>query len=168
MLTTYLAQLFARDLAALRREVEAYPDEASLWASAPSVPNCAGTLVLHLSGNLQHFVGAVLGGSGYVRDREAEFSRRHVPRAELLRAIDDAAAAVAATVPRLSAETLAEPFPIPVGPVRLVTLDFLLHLATHLTYHLGQIDYHRRALVGAAGGASCVSPGELASATRTA
>lgn len=168
MLTTYLAQVFARDLGALRREVEAYPDDASLWASSPSIPNSAGTLVLHLSGNLRHFIGAVLGGSGYVRDREAEFSRRGVPRADLLREIEDAAAAVAATVPQLSAEALAAPYPTPVGPVRLVTLDFLLHLATHLTYHLGQIDYHRRALVGVSGGASCVSPAELASATRTA
>ncbi len=166
MLTTYLGTMLARDLAALRREVEAYPDDAALWQTTAGIPNCAGTLVLHLAGNLQAYVGAQLGGTGYVRDRDAEFARRNVSREDLLREIEAAASAVSATMPRLTDADLAAPYPLAIGTVRLNTLDFLLHLATHLTYHLGQIDYHRRAVVGQAGSISAVSPAQLASAVK--
>ena len=167
MLIPYLSTILARDLRALRREVEAYPDDASLWRTSPSVPNCAGNLVLHLAGNLQFYVGTQLGATGYVRDRNAEFSRRDVSRAELLREIDAAASAVSQTFARLVDADLAAAFPVAIGPVRVNTMDMLLHLATHLTYHLGQIDYHRRAIVGSAQGVNPVSPSELASAVRS-
>src|SRR2546428_10628478 len=88
MLTTWTAAILRRDLGALRREIEAYADERDIWRVAPGISNCAGTLALHLAGNIQLFVGAVLGGTGYVRDRDAEFARRDVPRAELLRESD--------------------------------------------------------------------------------
>jgi len=93
MLTTWIAAILRRDLGALRREIEAYADERDIWRVAPGISNCAGTLALHLGGNIQFFVGAVLAGTGYVRDRDAEFARRDVPRAELLREIDAAIAA---------------------------------------------------------------------------
>jgi len=85
-----LAAMLDRDLATLRREVEAYPDERDLWREVPGVPNVGGTLVLHLTGNLQHYFGARLAGTGYVRDRPAEFARRNVPRPELLRSMPPA------------------------------------------------------------------------------
>src|SRR3989442_15671856 len=93
MLTTWIAAILRRDLGALRREIEAYADERDIWRVAPGISNCAGTLALHLGGNIQFFVGAVLAGTGYVRDRDAEFARRDVPRAELLRGNDAAIAA---------------------------------------------------------------------------
>lgn len=164
MLSSYLTSILARDLRALRREVEAYPDDASLWRTVPSIPNAAGTLVLHLSGNLQHFIGAELGKSGYVRDREAEFAKRDVPRTYLLREIDAAMAAITTTMPTLTDADLDATYPSPIAQRRVKTADMLLHLATHLTYHLGQIDYHRRALVGDAKGITAVSPAELHSA----
>ena len=95
MLQTTIRTILTRELYALRRGVEAYPDDASLWRAVPGIANVGGTLVLHLCGNLQHFIGAVLGGSGYRRDREAEFSRREVSRAVLIAEIDAAIAAVA-------------------------------------------------------------------------
>ena len=77
--------ILERDLATLRREIEAYADEADLWREVPGIANVGGTLVLHLAGNIQHYFGARLGNTGYVRDRPAEFSRRNVSRAELVR-----------------------------------------------------------------------------------
>ncbi len=156
--------VLARDLRTLHREVEAYPSERDLWRPVPGVSNTAGTLVLHLAGNLQHFVGAVLCGSGYVRDRDAEFSRRDVARAELLQLIDRALGVVEGTLPSVPASRLTEPYPQPIGGSTVMTGDFLLHLATHLAYHLGQLDYHRRVVTGEGGKIGAVSVTELATA----
>lgn len=152
-----------RDLRALRRELEAYADERDIWRLQPGISNSAGNLALHLAGNLQYFIGTVLNGTGYVRDRDAEFNRRDVPRAELLRQVDAAIAAVA-LLSRASDADLAKPFPLPVAGVTLATGEFMIHLAAHFTWHLGQIDYHRRLLTGQAGAIRAVLPTELASA----
>ena len=165
MLATWIAAIMSRDLRALRREIEAYRDERDLWRGAPGISNCGGTLALHLAGNIQFFVGTVLGATGYVRDRDAEFGRRDVPRTELLREIDAALAAVECGVARLSDAALSQPFPRPPGGFAVTTGDLLLHLITHLTYHLGQVDYHRRLLTGEAGQIRAVALGELATAS---
>src|SRR2546422_11757061 len=133
-----------------------------------SISNCAGTLALHLGGNIQFFVGAVLAGTGYVRDRDAEFARRDVPRAELLREIDAAIAAVERGMARLAEAGLKEPYPQPPAGFAVTTGDFLLHVVAHLTYHLGQVDHHRRLLTGQAGQIRAVSLGEIATAVPAA
>jgi len=143
-------RILLRDLAALRREVEAYEREADLWVCPPGVTNPTGTLALHLAGNLRHFVGAQLGGTGFVRDREAEFGDRNVPRATLLAHIADAVEQVDRALSDLPETRLATTYPLEVGGVRLPTGTFLLHLATHFAYHLGQVDYHRRLVTGSA------------------
>jgi hypothetical protein len=159
-----LAAMLDRDLATLRREVEAYPDERDLWREVPGVPNVGGTLVLHLAGNLQHYFGARLAGTGYVRDRSAEFARRNVPRPELLREIDAARAAVKAGSTAVGTAQLAADFPELVGGSRIKTGDYLVHLAVHFAYHLGQLDYHRRVVTGMNTGVDAVRPVELSSA----
>lgn len=153
--------VIARDLRALAREVDAYPSDDLPWRTAPGISNSAGTLVLHLAGNLEHFVGAVLGGTGYVRDRDAEFATRDLTRAELRRRIEAAALSVDATLARLTPAEIDGEYPVPVAGRKLGTADFLLHLATHLAYHLGQIDYHRRMLVPGAVTVDAMSISEL-------
>lgn len=143
-----LSLLLLRDLDGLRREIELYPDDAAPWAERPGLPNRGGTLALHLAGNLRHFVGAVLGGSGYVRDRDLEFSARDVPRAEILEKVAAARREVEAALAALDPARLDEDYPLPLGGRIASTRQFLLHLAMHLTFHLGQIDYHRRATTG--------------------
>ncbi|MEZ4700024.1 MAG: DinB family protein [Rhodothermales bacterium] len=147
-LPSMLEHILLRDLKTLRDDVEAYPDEDAIWAQPPGLPNSGGTLVLHLAGNIQHFIGARLGGSDFIRDRTAEFGLRNVPRAELLAAVDAATAAVRATFPRLSGADLGLPFPDMLRDRVVETGDMLLHLAVHLGYHLGQVDYHRRVVTG--------------------
>jgi hypothetical protein len=137
-----------RDLRALRREIEAYPDERDLWRVLPGVTNPGGTLALHLAGNVQYYIGAVLGTTGYVRDRAAEFSRRDVPRSEVLAQIDAAIAAAERTLPTLSDATLRAENPVAVAGHTFVTGEWLVHLAVHIGYHLGQVDYHRRIVTG--------------------
>jgi len=144
----WITQVITRELKALRREIETYPSEAGLWEILPGITNPGGNLALHLAGNLQYFVGNVLGKNGYKRNRDAEFASRDVPRAELLREIDNAIAAVETGMAAITDADLAKPFPEPVGGVTTSSGAFLAHFATHLAYHLGQVDYHRRILTG--------------------
>lgn len=157
-----LSKLTLRDLDGLASEVRLYPDDVTLWQAVPGCPNSGGTLVLHLVGNLRHFVGAVLGGTGYVRHREAEFSTRGLSRAELLALIGSARAEVGEALEKLDPAVLATTYPVTLGDRSLPTGLFLLHLAVHLGYHLGQIDYHRRAATGDPTSAGVISPLALA------
>jgi hypothetical protein len=159
-----LAAMLDRDLAALRREVEAYPDERDLWREIPGVANLGGTLVLHLTGNLQHYFGTLLAGTGYVRDRPAEFSRRDVPRAELLREVDAARAAVKAASTTVTEEQLAADFPEAIAGSHIKAGEYLMHLTAHFAYHLGQLDYHRRVVTGMNTSVGAMRPGDLSSA----
>lgn len=147
MLIETLKDLYDRDLNKLKTEIESYRDEAAMWKVSGEIPNSGGNLALHLIGNLKSFIGANLGDSGYVRQRDLEFSNKYTPRAELLQMIDETADVVAATLDKLTTEQLEQVYPIVVFADRtepMTTLWFLVHLATHLNYHLGQINYHRR------------------------
>lgn len=159
-----IGTMMLREMVTLRKEVEAYPSDESLWKVVPGITNSGGTLALHLAGNLQHFIGAVLGGSGYIRNREAEFSVRGLSRAEVLNLIDQATGSLTHTFRSLTDEVLGRQYPERVGKVRLSTGDFLVHLEGHLAYHLGQIDYHRRITTGGGALSGAMSPGALVSA----
>ena len=138
--------LFRRDLQSLVREVNLFPDDATLWRTVPGIANSAGNIALHVAGNLRHFVGTVLGGSSYVRQREQEFAQREGTQAELVVALEAALADVERTLATLDPAALAAPFPVPVAGVQPPTGRFLLHLAVHLGFHLGQAGYLRRTL----------------------
>ena len=159
-----IAATISRELRALERELNAYATEEQVWALPPGLPNSGGTLALHAAGNLQHFIGAVLGGSSYVRDRDAEFQRRGVPRVELVEGLRRADEVVKDTLGRLDPRMFSESFPMPVANRRLLTSDFMLHLVTHLAYHVGQVDFHRRIVTGDVTGVGAVSPLEMPSA----
>jgi hypothetical protein len=155
--------IFERDLNTLRREVEAYSSDQQVWQILPGLTNSAGTLVVHLAGNLQHYLGARLAGNGYVRNRDAEFSRRDVPRVTLLSEIEAAREAMRAGLAALSETQLAEEYPEVIAGAKLMTGVYLVHLTTHLTYHLGQVDCHRRMVTGANVAIGAVRPSELSS-----
>jgi hypothetical protein len=163
-LAACIAAMMTRELTTLKAELAAYPSEADVWRTAPGIANSGGTLALHLAGNLRHFVGAVLGGSGYVRRRDLEFSARDVPRRELLSGIDEAIAAVESTLGGLPDAALAKEYPEPVAKNRVDTGDYLIHLLSHLSYHLGQVDYHRRLVTGSGAPVGAVAPARLRSA----
>lgn len=152
-----LAVLFLREIDALGREVALYPDDEAAWRAIPGLPNTGGTLVLHLAGNLRHFIGATLGRTGYARDRDAEFATRGVARHELHALVETARAEVASTLRELSPSVLDAPYPLPLAGHTLPTGLFLSHLLSHLAFHLGQLDYHRRASTGDAQSARPIS-----------
>ncbi|HEX5632919.1 MAG TPA: DinB family protein [Gemmatimonadales bacterium] len=156
--------ILRRDLEAMKREIAAYPDDAGPWRVASGLPNTAGTLALHCAGNVRHFIGARLGGSGYVRDRAAEFSARDVPRAGMVALLDAAIAESGAALARLEPARLEAEYPDVVGGARVQNGDVLLQIAAHLAYHLGQVDAHRRITTGDATGVGAMSFAELATA----
>jgi uncharacterized damage-inducible protein DinB len=146
--TEILAGLITRELRALRREIEAYPDDASLWARPPGIANSGGALAHHLTGNLRHFIGARLGAGSYVRDRAAEFEQAELGREALVQRVDAALDEVERTLAALDPALLGTEFPDSVAGNSVGTAALLTHLLSHLGYHLGQIDYHRRIVTG--------------------
>jgi len=141
-----ILQLFRRNLEKLKTEITSYKDENKMWDVAGEIKNSAGNLCLHLLGNLQHYIGAVLGKSGYERNREAEFNSKNVPVEEMLKEIDETIIIIKKTLSELDEKSLKEIYPINVFGGEMSTGYFLTHLVTHLNYHLGQINYHRRLL----------------------
>jgi len=146
MLAETLIKIYERDLEKLRTEVKSYSNEADLWKRSGDIPNSAGNLALHLVGNLKHFIGAVLGDSGYERDRPAEFASENISRVSILKDIDETVDVLRQTIGKLTDADFAKTYPIEVFGEPLTTGHFLIHLTTHFNYHLGQIDYHRRIL----------------------
>ncbi|SIQ28595.1 MULTISPECIES: DinB family protein [Chryseobacterium] len=146
MITESLRSLFNRDLSKLKTEIEAYQKEENLWKIDKNIANSAGNLTLHLVGNINHFIGAQLGNTGYVRHRELEFSLNDVPRAELIEKLEATIAMIDSVLPQLSEEDLKKEYPLVVFERAMTTDYFLIHLVAHLDYHLGQINYHRRLL----------------------
>ncbi len=156
-----LEALYLREVATLERELDLYPDENSVWKELPGLPNSAGTLFLHLAGSLQYFFGAVLGKSGYVRDRAAEFSKRDVSRSELKQELSRARQSVRAAFANLNEDHLGQVFPVQYADAEFSTRLTLLQFLSHLVYHLGQIDYHRRAVTGNHASADAVAASDL-------
>lgn len=161
MLHEELKTLYLREVATLERELDLYPDEKSVWKTLPGLPNPAGTLFLHLAGSLQHFFGAVLGQSGYVRDRAAEFSKRDVPRDQLKQELSKARQGVMAGFANLNEDRLEQPFPVQYADEELSIRLTLLQFLSHLAYHLGQVDYHRRAVTGNSASANAIDISDL-------
>ena len=146
MITESLRSLYNRDLNKLKTEIEAYQNEENLWKIDKNIANSAGNLVLHLVGNLNHFIGTHLGNTGYVRQRDLEFSLKDIPRTELIEKIEATAAMIDSALAPLSEDDLKKEYPLVVFENTMTTDFFLIHLLAHLDYHLGQINYHRRLL----------------------
>jgi uncharacterized damage-inducible protein DinB len=144
MINESIAQIFERDLNKLKEEISLYTDENTMWKVTEGISNSAGNLCLHLLGNLNHFIGATLGKTGYVRNREAEFALKNIARTDLLKQIDETKAIVTSTIKSLTDEDIQALFPVEIMGKQSSVEYILIHLATHLSYHLGQINYHRR------------------------
>ena len=146
MLTKNLIKLFKRDLTKLKEEIQLYNKESNLWITDKLVSNSAGNLALHLVGNLNHFIGTALGNTGYVRQRDLEFSLKNISVEELIKQINDTIMVVENTLSSLTQSDLDKEYEKNPFKEKMTTEYFLLHLSMHLAYHLGQINYHRRLL----------------------
>jgi len=146
MVIETLKKIFQRDLEKLKQEIIAYHSESNLWRIEKGITNSAGNLCLHLVGNLNTYIGAEFGKTGYVRDRDLEFSQKNIRRDELVKMIEDTNTVVAKGLDKLKESDLEKEYPLLVLKEKTSTGYFLIHLAVHLGYHLGQVNYHRRLL----------------------
>jgi len=143
-----IARLLERELEGFVREIELFANDEDIWRTLPGVTNSVGNLATHVAGGLQHFVGEILGRTGYKRDRDLEFTRRNGSRADAIVELDRARAVVRDLVPPLSDDVLSAPLPGPFPGPTVCARSFLVHLCTHAAMHLGQAGYLRRVLTG--------------------
>jgi hypothetical protein len=136
--------LFERELGKLQTEIEQYQDEKLLWETAGQITNPPGNLCLHLCGNLQNYIGTILGKTGYIRNRPYEFSVRDLTKTHLLVEIVRTKTSVISSLKKLDDASLHKQYPEEVLGYPMTTVFFLNHLFGHFGYHLGQINYHRR------------------------
>ena len=156
-----IARILVRELEGFARELQMFPDDASAWTTVPGVANSAGNLALHVAGNLQYHIGTIFGGTGYVRNREAEFGRRSGARAEIVAELDAAIRVVRDVLPQMSDERFAAEFPESVMGMRFRTSLLMLHLCAHAGFHLGQAGYLRRVITGDATSSGPIPLGPL-------
>lgn len=144
MTVATIGLLFERDIDKLIGEINDYAREEQIWEKGGQIQNAPGHLVLHLCGNLQHFIGAGIGHNGYIRDRNGEFSQSYISRVELIQRLEEAKAMIKEIVLPLSEEDLYKKYPLEFMGRYPSHLELLLYLLTHFSYHLGQVNYHRR------------------------
>ena len=137
-------QLYLNFLNSLKDEISLYKDPENIWLLSGSISNTPGNLCLHICGNLNHFFGTVIGNTGYIRERDQEFSKRNLSREELFGAIEETKIMIGKIFDDLTQDDINKIYPINKFGEN-VTYGFIFsRLVSHLSYHLGQINYHRR------------------------
>lgn len=144
ILASSVSNILERDLNKAITEIQAFNTEDNIWILEGQIKNPAGNLSLHIAGAVNHFIGAVLGNNGYIRNREKEFIEKQVPKQEIIENINKAIAAVKEVLPRLNEADMENEFPEKFSGKTFTAGFFLIHLVSHINYHLGQINYHRR------------------------
>lgn len=146
MLNTILANLYEKDLRVLVNEVNQFKNEDDLWKTAGSVKNSAGNLALHIIGGLNHFFGATLAHTGYVRNRDQEFSKKGVKKADLVAGLEEVIPVMKKTLTDLTQQDMEAEYPIVFDGEKKTTMFIAVRMYAHLSYHLGQVNYLRRIL----------------------
>lgn len=142
-LNSILAGFYERDLRKLIEEINQFKNESNLWRTHGSIKNSAGNLALHLIGGSNYLFGTILSKTGYVRNRDLEFTRKDVARTEIISQLEALIQLIRNTL--LTVDMDAE-YPIPFDDAKRTNSYVLTQLALHLNYHLGQVNYLRRAL----------------------
>lgn len=125
-------------------EINSFPDDKSLWVVPVGVLNSPGNLGLHITGNLLHFIGAIMGKTGYIRDREREFNIKDLPRSEVIRQLELAKHTLQQVLGNRTEATGLNEYPELFKGKKVSENEALSHLLAHLAYHTGQINYLRR------------------------
>ena len=146
MIKEILINAYTNDLQRVIGEIEKYKSDDDLWLTSENIPNSGGNLALHLIGNIKHFFGSVLGETGYIRERDLEFSAENIPRADIISALNEASEVLKTSLSNLSDEDFYADYPEEIFGGVQKTPAVAVYMLNHLNYHLGQINYHRRLL----------------------
>lgn len=146
MLNNILSDFYERDIRKLMEEVNLFRDDQNLWKTQGAVKNSCGNLVLHIAGGLNYFIGEGLAQTGYVRNRELEFSKKEVDKQELISQLEELIPLISKTVSSLTPEQMEKEFPIFFDKPGTSVSYVLVQLLLHLNYHLGQVNYLRRGI----------------------
>lgn len=122
--------------------------EEQIWTRPYPYGNSVGNLILHLTGNLSTYIGAQIGGTGYVRNRPIEFTDTGKPKAEILRAFDQTIETVLATIAKQSDDDWSAPFFGQLEAESKTRFSAFLSCAAHAYHHVGQMIYLQRELLG--------------------
>jgi len=140
ILSTVLAERYAVNAARVR-ELAVPLSDSQFWQKPFPYGNSFGHLVLHLTGNLNYYIGAQIARTGYVRDRPKEFNDPNPPsKEEALRRFDGAVAMVVATIKAQSPEDWSVEYSA-TGAHASNRLDMILQCAAHMQHHIGQMIY---------------------------
>ncbi len=140
-----LKQLYSFELENLLNEINAYSNSENLWIIDKNIKNSGGNLCLHLVGNINHFIGSVMLKTNYVRNRDDEFDSKNISKQELAEMVKATQALIANEFDKITEADLQKTFPFDFMGVN-TTGFYLTRFLCHLSYHLGQINYHRRLL----------------------
>jgi Protein of unknown function (DUF1572) len=146
MLAIILANFYERDLRKLIEEINLFQDEDNLWKIRGNVKNPAGNLALHIIGGLSYLIGTNLAGTGYVRDRNLEFTRTGVKREELVAGLESLIPMIQTTLSSFTPQQMEAEYPILFDDEKNSNTYVLTQLLVHLNYHIGQVNYLRRVL----------------------
>lgn len=146
MINTFI-QFYQKGLQDLRQEATQFKSEELLWKTLPGVKNSCGNLFLHLIGNLNYFIGAQMGNTGYVRNRDLEFSAKDVPVHEIIKQIEALETIIPTVLQSKSEGWLAEEFLMEFLGAKQKNEFMITQMLVHLNYHCGQINYLRRMLM---------------------
>lgn len=146
MLQQIVSDTLERDLNKLKEELSLYKNESDLWIVKEGISNSGGNLCVHIVGSFNYLIGTVLGNTGYVRDRAAEFESKNISREKILSDMEATIVMVKKVLQNIPDAELSKDYPLELGGNKFTIAKFLVHLTTHLNYHLGQVNYHRRLL----------------------
>jgi uncharacterized damage-inducible protein DinB len=139
-LAAVLADRYTQNAARVH-ELAAPLSNAQFWQKPFPFGNSFGHLVLHLTGNLNYYIGTQIAKTGYVRDRPREFNDPNPPSKEdALKRLDDAVAMVKQTIHAQSTEDWSASYS-GVGTNARNRLDMVMQCAAHMQHHIGQMIY---------------------------
>lgn len=145
MQTKTLQQLYNFEIENLAKEISLYSTNENLWITKENISNSGGNLALHIIGNLNHFIGATLLQTDYVRNREAEFADKNISKDILIEQLKNAQEIVNQAFGKMTEEDLLKTYPYDFMGSNSAGF-YITRFLCHLSYHLGQINYHRRLL----------------------
>ncbi len=144
MLSNLFISNYTRDLKKVVEEISAYESDDQLWIVKDGILNSGGNLALHLIGNINYFFGANLGKTGYIRERDLEFSDKNVSRKEIISHLEETIKVMKNSLEGLSDGDFEGEYPEKFQGNKITNAAVATYMLSHLNYHLGQINYHRR------------------------